>query len=328
MKIVFWGTSEFAVPSLLALDAEGYDVVGVVTRPDRPAGRGRRLAASPVKAAASEQGLNVLTPDRPKGEEFLAELRALEADLAVVVAYGHILRTEVLDAVPMGFLNVHASLLPELRGAAPVNWAILRGHERTGVTIMRVVEALDAGPILLQVAEPVLPDETASELSTRLSEIGAEALVETLALLAAGAVEEVEQDHSRATFAPKIDREAARIDWTRSAREVAWHIRGMDAVPGAWSEVGEVPVKLFRPRVLTSEEVPAPAGGVAGNGHPAASDVPSPGTVVAFDPERGLAVAAGDGHVLVREVQPPGKRRMSAADWVHGRGIAPGQRFR
>lgn len=343
MKILFWGTPEFAVPSLRALSDEGFEVVGVVTQPDRPRGRGRRLSPSPVRQVAEELGLPVLTPEKPRGDDFLNEVRRLTPDLSVVVAYGHILRREVLDLPPMGSINVHASVLPELRGAAPINWAIARGYDRTGVTIMRMVEAMDAGPILHVVEEPILPDETASELALRLSEVGAEALVEALALLAAGGLEEVEQDHRLATFAPKVDRTTARIDWNRPAREIAWHIRGMDATPGAWAELEGAPVKLFRPRVLEgaeAEEARRPLAGLGtdlprpgGNGGtPGASssgaDDPGAGTVLRADATHGLLVATGaDGVLELGEVQPPGKRRISARDWIHGRGVRPGQRF-
>jgi len=309
MRILFWGTPAFAVPSLRALDDEAYDVVAVVTQPDRPAGRGRRLTASPVNDVALTLGLPVLTPDKPRGEDFLARIRALAPDLSVVVAYGHILRPEVLDVPALGSINVHASLLPALRGAAPINWAIARGHQETGVTIMRMVEGMDAGPVIHTIREPILPDETAGELTVRLSELGAEALVEALAMIAGGRAEEVEQDHAAATFAPKVDRATARVDWTRSAEDVAWHIRGMDAVPGAWTELDGAGVKLFRPRVLDD---PADA---------------EPGTVVAADAVRGLVVAAGSGRLALAEVQPPGKRRMDVQDWIHGRGIRAGQRF-
>ena len=328
MKILFWGTPVFAVPSLRALDNEGFDVVGVVTQPDRPKGRGRRLAPSPVKEEALAAGIPVLMPERPRGDDFLEQIRALKADLSVVVAYGHILRREVLDVPPMGSINVHASLLPELRGAAPINWAIARGHQTTGVTVMRMAEAMDAGPILHLVEEPVLADETTSELSVRLSELGAQALVEALTLLGSGVLEEVEQDHDKATYAPKVDRQTARVDWTRSAQEVAWHIRGMDAVPGAWSELEGTPVKLFRPSVLDAEELDTAATGPAGNGGPPKPvTTPEPGTVLRTDEEIGVVVAAGEGAVALQEVQPPGKRRMSSGDWIHGRGVEPGQRF-
>ncbi|NJD18549.1 MAG: methionyl-tRNA formyltransferase [Gemmatimonadetes bacterium] len=309
MRILFWGTPQFAVSSLRALDDEGYEVVGVVTQPDRPAGRGRKLTPSPVKEAAEESGFPVLAPERPVGGDFLAALRALAPELSVVVAYGHILRREVLDVPPLGSLNVHASLLPELRGAAPINWAIARGHDETGVSIMRMVEAMDAGPVLHRIREPILPGETASELSLRLSELGAEALLEALALLDGGAAVEEEQEHARATYAPKVGREVARLDWSRPAREIAWHIRGMDSAPGAWSELDGVPVKLFRPTPME------------------ASLAAEPGTVLAADAAHGLVVAAGDGAVALGEVQPPGKRRMDVQDWIHGRGVRAAQRF-
>ena len=310
MKILFWGTPAFAVPSLLALSDEGHDIVGVVTQPDRPAGRGRQLKASAVKEAALEEGLTVLEPESPEGDAFLEEISGLGADLSVVVAYGQILEGEVMDVPPMGSLNLHASLLPALRGAAPINWSIVRGGTVTGVTVMRMVEKMDAGPILFQTEEPIDPSETASELTTRLSEIGAAALVEALALLEAGVVEEEEQEESAATYAPKVDRETARIDWTASCSDVANLIRGMDAVPGAWSELGGGPVKLFRPEA-----------------EPDVTPEASPGTIVDADRTTGLLVAAGDGAVRIGEVQPAGKSRMKAGDWVLGRGASAGQRF-
>jgi methionyl-tRNA formyltransferase len=328
VRILFWGTPAFAVPSLRALGDEGFEVVGVVTQPDRPAGRGRRLRPSEVKAVALESGLPVLSPDRPRGEAFMKEVRALEPDLSVVVAYGHILRPEVLELPTMGSINLHASLLPKLRGAAPINWAIARGFERTGVTIMRMAEAMDAGPIIHQLPEPILADETAFELTLRLSEIGAEALVEAIALLAAGA-DEREQDHGAATFAPKIDASTARIDWSRSAEDVSRLIRAMDAVPGAWSEIRGARVKLFRPVALPEGEIfpPSEPGPVGNGGPPPVEERPVVGQVVATDIERGVLVACGEGGVRIREVQPPGKRRMDVRDWINGRGVEPGDRF-
>jgi methionyl-tRNA formyltransferase len=310
MRILFWGTPPFAVPALRALDDEGFDIVGVVTQPDRPAGRGRRLTASSVKEVALEMGLDVLTPDRPRTDDFIAQIEALEPDLSVVVAYGHILTARVLAVPSQGSINVHASLLPELRGAAPINWAIARGHQKTGITIMRMVEAMDAGPIIHRVEEPILPDETAMELTIRLSEIGAAALVEALALLSTDQHAEVEQDHARATFAPKVDRRTARIDWSRPARDLALLIRAMDDVPGAWTTLGGEPVKLFRPAVVDDATVGVRA---------------EPGTLVAAN--GGLQVATGQGVVAIGEVHPPGGRRMTAADWVHGRRIEVGRRF-
>ncbi len=314
MKVLFWGTPDFAIPSLRALLDEGHEVVGVVTRPDRPAGRGRVLTSSPVKEVALSEGVPVLTPERPRGDPFLAELRALDPEISVVVAYGHILRPEVLEFPPRGSVNVHASLLPKLRGAAPVNWAVARGDHQTGVTIMRMEEGLDSGPILLQRELPILPDDTAGGLYLRLAELGAEALMETLLLLELGKIEEVEQDHLHATYAPKVSREVARIDWSCPAWEVANHIRGMDMVPGAWSEWHGVPVKLFSP---------VPEDGLPDS----LSSGAEPGIILSADPAEGLRVAAGSGSVLLREVQPPGKRRMPAGDWLRGSGPQVGDRF-
>lgn len=282
----------------------------MVTQPDRPAGRGRKLTPSPVKEVAQEEGYPVLTPERPRGEAFMDEVRRLEPELSVVVAYGHILLPQVLEIPPRGSVNVHASLLPKLRGAAPVHWAILRGHEITGVTIMRMVEAMDAGPILLQTPEAIGPRETATELGTRLSEVGAEALVEALALMAAHALEEREQDQEEATYAPKVDREMARVDWSRPAREIGWHLRGLDRVPGAWTLLDQEPVKLFSP-------TPDPD---QGHGR-------EPGTVLPGVGEGELWVACGEGAVRIDEVQPPGKRRMATRAWLQGHALEPGSRF-
>ena len=310
MKVLFWGTPDFAVPSLQALGEEGQEIVGVVTQPDRPAGRGRRLQASAVKAEALDQSFRVLEPQSACSRDFVEEIAGLEADLSVVVAYGQILSVEVLNVPNMGSVNLHASLLPSLRGAAPINWSIVGGDTVTGVTIMRMVEQMDAGPILFQAEEPIGPDETASDLRMRLSEVGAEALVEALMLLEAGVIEEREQDESLATYAPKIDRATARIDWAREAVAVGNFIRGMDAVPGAWSELEGQPVKLFRPEA-DSEVVPEARAG----------------TIVDADRDTGLLVAAAEGAVRIGEVQPPGKRRMDAGAWILGRGATAGQRF-
>jgi methionyl-tRNA formyltransferase len=307
VRILFWGTPQFAVAALRAIADEGHDVVGVVTQPDRPAGRGRELAQSPVKREALEMGIPVLQPERARGDEFLAQMRALDPEISVVVAYGQILKPEVLELPPLGSINIHASLLPELRGAAPIQWAVARGYQSTGVTIMRMEAGLDSGPMIVRAEEPILADDSAGELSERLSAVGAEAVVEALLLLESGQATEEVQDHSRATYAPKIERETARIDWTLPAEQVSLHIRGMDDVPGAWTPHGKRgPVKLFRPRVS------------GGDGEP--------GTVLDAGAE-GVMVACGQGAVLIREVQPPGKRRMAATEWVRGRGVAVDDRF-
>ena len=313
MRILFWGTPDFAVPALRALLGEAHDVVGVVTQPDRPAGRGRSLRPSPVKLLAQEESLPVLQPEQARGAEFMDALSALAPELSVVVAYGQILKREVLELPPLGSINVHASLLPELRGAAPINWAIRLGHEHTGVTIMRMVERMDAGPILHQVVEPIGEDETGSDLWLRLSEIGAEALIEALALVEVGEIAEVEQDESRATYAPRITRETARVDWHDNAVAVGRHIRALDAVPGAWTAHRGDDLKVYRP-------LPEPDH----------AHGEKPGTVLhtdGTDEAEGMRVACATGALLVREVKPAGRRRMNTAEWVRGRGIEAGERL-
>lgn len=310
MRILFWGTPDFAVPSLRALMGEGHDVVGVVTQPDRPAGRGRDMRMSPVKLLALDESVPVLQPERARGDEFMAAITALQPDMSVVVAYGQILRTEVLELPPRGSINVHASLLPELRGAAPINWAIRLGHEMTGVTVMRMVEQLDAGPMLHQVVEPIASDETAADLYSRLSEIGAEALIETLALFEIDQIIEMPQNDALATYAPRLTRASAHIDWNADALAVDRHIRAMDSVPGAWTDHKGEDVKMYRPLAepeFAHDAVPGMVIETAGS-----------------DASEGMRVACGTGAVLVREVKPAGKRRMTTAEWVRGRGIAVG----
>jgi len=235
----------------------------------------------------------------------------------VVVAYGHILRPEVLELPPRGSWNVHASLLPKLRGAAPIHWAIARGHPETGITVMRMEEGLDSGPMLVREVEPIRPEDTSSGLAVRLAELGARAMIEGLALLEFDSPEPVEQDHAEATYAPKVSREVARIDWARPGTEVRDHVRAMDEIPGAWTTREGQPLKLFSP----SPEIEATTGETG--------DEVEPGTVVAADPDReaGLAVATGGGIVRFAEVQPPGRRRMAVADWLRGRSIDEGDRL-
>src|SRR5829696_703294 len=310
MRVLFWGTPEFATAPLRALLGEGFDVVAVVTQPDKPIGRSRsELRASPVKAVALAEGIPLLQPEKPKGEEFLAQLRALAPDVSVVVAYGHILPRAVIDLPRLGTLNIHASLLPALRGAAPIQAAIRDGLSETGVTIMQMVSALDAGPIVHRARTSILEDETAGELALRLSELGAGALIEALALIELGLAKPEPQDDSMATYATKLTRETALVDWTASAHDVGRHIRAYDPKPGAWARLRGTEVKLFGARV-------APRG----TSH-------EPGEVLALDPEVGMLVACGGGAIRVAVVQPAGKRRLSPAEWANGRGVAVGDRF-
>ena len=313
MRVLFWGTPDFALPAIRAIARAGHTIAGVVTRPDRPRGRGRKASPCPVKRFAEGRGYPVLTPEIPRGEAFLDMMRATRPDISVVVAYGRILPRQVLDAPRHGSVNLHASLLPALRGAAPINWAIVRGHAATGVTVMRMVTEMDAGPILARVKVPIGATDTAALLSRGLSGLGADLVAETLARLDTGPVDEVEQNHAAATYAPKVDRASARIDWTRDSGAVGCWIRGMDDVPGAWTVWKGQPVKLFAPE-------PVEGGSAAGQ----ESD---PGRVLAADPRHGLVVATERGGLRIGEVLPPGKRRMDSAAWLRGGGPRPGDRF-
>jgi methionyl-tRNA formyltransferase len=310
MRLVFFGTPEFAVPALRALAGEGFDIAAVVTQPDRPQGRSRsQLVAPPVKEAALAEGLPILQPEHPNDPAFLDALRPYEPDLGVVVAYGHILRPSLLELPTRGMINVHASLLPALRGAAPIQHAIMQGLEETGVTIMQMAEGMDTGPILHQVSTPVASDETGGELESRLAETGGLALIEALALLEAGVLVPRAQDDDRATYAPKLSVESARISWAASAVMVARFIRGLDPRPGAWTELRGKRIKLFGARAAGSPPESA-----------------EPGEIVETDPA--LLVATGDDVLQVLDVQPEGKGRLAAADWVRGRGAHPRDRFR
>jgi len=311
VRVLFWGTPEFATPPLRALLGEGFDVVAVVTQPDKPVGRSRSTRKAPaVKQVAIEEGIQVLQPERPKDGGFAARLRELAPDISVVVAYGHILPREIIDLPRRGTLNIHASLLPDYRGAAPIQAAIRDGLEWTGVSIMRMVQALDAGPVVLQLGTSVADDETYGELSLRLSELGAAALIEALALIEAGQSKEVAQEESLASYAPKIDRTITRIDWSRDARTIARTVRAYDPRPGAFTMLGAQEVKLFGARAVARQQSA------------------QPGEVISVGSE-GVTVSCADegGAVRFLQVQPAGKKRMTAEAWLRGRGIAVGQRF-
>lgn len=305
MRIIFWGTPDFATPTLRALIGEGHDVVAVVTQPDRPQGRSRsQLVAPPVKQVALGDRIPVLQPEQPRGEEFLAQLRAFEADLSVVVAYGQILRQDVIDIPARGTVNIHASLLPRWRGAAPIQAAILAGDAVTGVSIQQMVLKLDAGPVLFESRVELPHNITAGELTEGLSELGAEAIIEALALMELGALEPTPQDEALATFAPKIDRAMAQLDFRKDAAEVSRAIRAFDPRPGAWGIVRDTETRLFGVRVLIDRRG-------------------QPGEVLEVG-EMGMIVACGTGAVAVETVHPAGKRRLAALDWAQGRGIAVG----
>lgn len=304
MRTLFWGTPEFATPALRALLGEGFEVCGVVTQPDRPVGRRRTLQESPVKRVARQEGLAVFQPESARDEEFREMVTLMAPDLSVVVAYGHILPRTIIDLPRLGTVNIHASLLPALRGAAPIQGALREGLPETGISIMRMVPALDAGPVILRAIAPVADDETYGELSARLAELGALALVEALALMELGRAHEEAQDESLATYAPKVTRETTRLRWDDGCDQVANAIRAYDPRPGAWGVLRGADVKLFGARRLHDRSG-------------------RPGEVLEADAE-GLVVACGMGAVRVAEVQAAGNRRMSAVEWHRGRGVSIG----
>ena len=309
MRIAFFGTPEYAVPSLLALLGEGFEVILVVSQPDRPHGRSRsELVPPPVKVTATDEGIPVLQPERPNTPEFVDALRSYTPDLGVVAAYGHILKPPLLALPPHGMVNVHASLLPKLRGAAPIQHAILQGLAETGVSIMQMDEGLDTGPVLLRVPTPIAPDETGGELLTRLAEVGALALVEALTMIASGAAAAEPQDQAQATYAAKITRELARIRWTDATDDLSRLVRALDPRPGAWCTLGGRELKLFGPQRAD----PPPAG-------------TPPGRVIQTEPA--LVVATGDGALQFLDLQPAGRTRMGAHAWVRGRGVAMGDQL-
>ena len=308
MRVLFWGTPEFATPPLRALLGEGCDVVGVVTQPDKPQGRHRNSSVPPpVKIVALEEDLQVLQPERPRGDPFISAVRELAPDLSVVVAYGHILPRDVIDLPPLGTLNIHASLLPRWRGAAPIQAAILAGDTEAGVSIMRMVPKLDAGPVVLQARTPVLDDETGGELTNRLSELGALAIVEALTLVALGDSAGQPQSEADVTYAAKVNREQARIDWTKPAEDVSRTIRAFDPVPGAFSVLRDTEVKLFGARLARDAKG-------------------EPGVVQEIE-EMGMLVACGTGGVRIAYAHPAGRRRLASLDWAQGRGVAVGDKF-
>ena len=308
LRIVFFGTPAFAVPTLDALIGSPHQIVAVVTQPDRPRGRGQKTSDGPVKARAIAAGLPVLQPDRLKDDSFLRELMALDADLGVVAAYGKILTDAVLAVPRLGLINVHASLLPKFRGAAPVHRAIIAGETGTGVTIMRVVKALDAGPMLATAKSPIGPDDTSDAVEHDLARLGAALLVEIVDRLAQGPVEEMPQNDAAATYAPRLSKVDGLIDWSVSAAEIHNRIRGLHPWPHAFTFHAAHRLILHRSAV----EGPAPS-------------VPH-GTIVEAAADR-LLVATGAGALRLTEIQPEGKRPLATRDFLAGHRLRPGDRF-
>lgn len=298
MRLIFLGTPEFAVPALDRLVAAGHEVALVVTQPDRPKGRKRELTPSPVKIAALRHGLRVYQPERIRHAEAVEKLRELAPEAMVVVGYGQIIPQSAIDIAPLGIVNAHASLLPELRGAAPVQWSIARGCRKTGVTTMRIDAGLDTGEMLLRWETCIGPDETAPELSKRMAEAGADLLVRTLAGLGAGSIRPEPQDNARATWAPVLKKEDGRIDWTRPAQQVHDLIRGFQPWPGAYTSFRGQSLHLWRSRLV-----------------PRRWNLP-PGALVH---EQGVFAIGGDGAALeLLELQLEGRKKMQAEIFANG----------
>jgi methionyl-tRNA formyltransferase len=300
LKLLFYGTPDFALPAFQALRRE-HEIVAVVTQPDRPAHRGQRLTPPPVKEAALAAGLPVLQPARLRDPEWPERLAAFGADVAVVVAFGQILPKAVLDAPARGSINIHASLLPKYRGAAPIQWAIIRGEAETGITTFQMDVGMDTGDVLLMRSTPIGADETAGELFARLAPLGAEVIVDTLARL--DSIAPRPQDHAAATLAPRLKKTDGAIDWTKRARDIVNLVRGCNPWPGAAATTRAGTLTLWRARSL-------------------ASSPRQPGTLVAHD--GALAVACGDGLVLPVEVQPENRRAMRWDEWLHGARLRAG----
>jgi methionyl-tRNA formyltransferase len=310
MRVVFMGSPEFAVPTLRALATAGstHDVALVVTQPDKPAGRGAQLTPPAVKVAALELGLPVLQPKSARTGELEAALKASGAEVAIVVAYGKILPKAVLEALPRGCLNVHGSLLPKYRGAAPVQWAVIDGERTTGISIMQLDEGMDTGPVLLEREVAIGDDETSGELLARLAPVGAVALVDALVKLAAGELKPTPQDNAEASHARMLTKADGAIDFAQAPDLVAARIRGVDPWPGARATLRGETLKLFRATMTD---------GTAGR---------LPGTVIAID-ARGAHVSCKGGVIAIRELQAPGRKRITAQQFAAGRGIEVGDKL-
>lgn len=307
-RVIFMGTPDFAVPSLQALLDHKENVVAVVTQPDRPKGRGRKLTPPPVKVLAEHAGIPVLQPTKIKTEEYLDTIREFDPDLIIVTAYGRILPGPLLRLPPLGTINVHGSLLPRYRGAAPIQRAILEGERETGITIMQMDEGMDTGDILLQDSLLIKADDTAATLAAKMSRLGGRLLVEALELLRKDELAPARQDNHLATEAPPLNKEEAEIDWTRSAFAISCQIRGLDPWPLAHTEYGGQLLRLFSPAVISGEPTEPP------------------GTLCRIDRD-GMMIATGHDYLLVREVQREGANRMPVQAFLQGRPLKAGLRF-
>ncbi|GMV36790.1 MAG: methionyl-tRNA formyltransferase [Fimbriimonadales bacterium] len=308
MRVLYFGTAPFAVPALRAIAHSNHELIGVVSQPDSPSGRGMRLRPSAVTEAARDLGIEALRPESCRSEQFLRQVTELRPDVLVVAAYGQIMPLSLLEAAPRGGINIHASLLPRWRGAAPIQRAIEHGDAVTGITIMQMDAGMDTGDILLQEETPIGEDENAGQLTERLAEMGARLIVRTLDLLPDGLARSP-QDPALATKAPKVRKEEGCLDWAMPARSLHNRVRAFTPQPGAHTTFQNSNVKVWATKLIDS--------------HPSFEQ---PGTVVAVGPD-GITVACGEGCLLITDLQPETKRRMRAVDFANGRGIRPGARF-
>jgi methionyl-tRNA formyltransferase len=311
MVVVFFGTPQFAVPTLRRLLDSAHSIAGVITQPDRPRGRGQKVSHAPVKTLALERGIPVYQPERLKPLEVADTLRSWEADLAVVAAYGRIIPEQLLTIPRFGMINVHASLLPKYRGAAPVHRAVINGDDQTGVTIMRVVKELDAGGMFAKVTRPIGPDETSDVVEAALADMGADLLLTVVDQIASGTAREEPQDDTQATHAARLTKEEGLIDWTQSAPRIHNRVRGLYPWPHAYTFFNGTRLIVLRSAVATGS-----AGASATN----------PGTILRATSEA-VHVATGDGELAILEVQPEGRRAMRVHDFLLGHRLAPGEAF-
>jgi len=309
MKIIFFGTNQFAVISLEALCNSRHELSAVVTQPDKKRGRGLKLAFPPVKVFAEKRSLKVYQPPLLKEESFIREISKISPDLLIVVSYGKILPKEVLDIPEIYAINLHASLLPKYRGAAPINWAIINGETETGITIIKMNEYMDRGDILTSRKVKIEPEDTAGSLSDRLARIGADSLLETIELIEKDKAVQLSQDDRAATFAPRIKKDDARIDWSKTSVEISNFIRGMNPHPGAFTYIGEKLIKIWKTRSLS-----VPEGYNAGE-------------IVDLKKEQGIVVSTAKGCLLITELQLEGKKRMEAVEFLRGHNLRVGQKL-
>ncbi len=320
LRIVFMGTPDFAVPTLDTLIKRKEHIVGVVTQPDRPKGRGRKLTAPPVKILAENNDIPVMQPTKIRGDEFLVKMKKLSPDLIIVVAYGRILPGHIINLPSQGTINVHASLLPKYRGAAPIQWAIINGETETGVTIMQMDEGLDTGDILLVEKIDVERQDTSATMAVKISELGASTMAKALDLMKGNKLFPTPQDDSHATLAPPLTKELGLVDWSKSASEISCLIRGLDPWPCTYTLLNDKRLRIFNPTVVDNPDL-----GMQTSAQAVAGSL-EPGTVHSAN-ANGLLVTTGEGYLRVREIQPENSRRMTVDAYLRGHQLERGTKL-